>query len=413
MQVGCGVSATDMASVSSLQGEQLSSDQSAVSPFTKKLEEIMEEKSLTLEQVYNCDETGLCYRMLPDKTLAKKSEKGAKGMKKQKDRVTLMACANATGSHKLPLVFIHKSKNPRCFKHVNQSALPVKYSSQRSAWMDTAIFTKWFHEEFVPSVKKHLTNRGLAPKALLLLDNAPSHPDITKLVSHDKQISAMFLPANTTSLIQPMDQGVLENLKKRYKKSLLRKLIMADEEGLSMITFVKGINIKDVVYMIADAWNDVLSSTLCKSWFKLLGSNISKNPQTSDSNASDSADLSESCESIAKQLDSSLTSEDIAEWLAADSEDPGYQYATDEEIIQQVLQGTISEESDSEEDEDGPSPLTCTHGEAASMLDTALQWYEQQKEATSTSLMVLKGVRDLACQKRNNNLRQRTLESYV
>ncbi len=45
--------------------------------------------------------------MLPDKTLAAKDEAKARGMKKQKDRVTLMAYSNASGSHILPLVFIH------------------------------------------------------------------------------------------------------------------------------------------------------------------------------------------------------------------------------------------------------------------------------------------------------------------
>ncbi len=32
-------------------------------------------------------------------------------MKKQKERVTLMAYSIASGSHKLPFVFIHKAEN--------------------------------------------------------------------------------------------------------------------------------------------------------------------------------------------------------------------------------------------------------------------------------------------------------------
>lgn len=38
------------------------------------------------------------------------------------------------------------------------------------------IFLDWFHKEFVPSVKMHMTEKGLPIKALLLLDNAPAHP---------------------------------------------------------------------------------------------------------------------------------------------------------------------------------------------------------------------------------------------
>lgn len=120
-------------------------------------------------------------------------------MKKQKDRVTLMACSNASGSHKLPLVFIHKSKNPRCFKHLNKSALPVKYYSQCNAWMDYEIFKKWFEDEFVPEVKKHLKDRGLEPKALLLMDNAPSNSDNSVLVCSEKKITATFLTSKHNS----------------------------------------------------------------------------------------------------------------------------------------------------------------------------------------------------------------------
>ena len=52
----------------SLQGEKVPSDASAVEPFQNELQELMEREHLTLDQLYNCDETGLCYRMLLNKT---------------------------------------------------------------------------------------------------------------------------------------------------------------------------------------------------------------------------------------------------------------------------------------------------------------------------------------------------------
>ena len=160
----------------------------APDPFREKLSKIMEEERLSLEQIYNCGETGLYYRMLPEKTLAARSGKEAPGMKNSKERVTLMACSNATSSHKLPLMFIGKAQKPRCFKDVNMSALPVRYYTQKSAWVNFTIFADWFQEELVPSVKKHLSQMGVAIKALLLLDNAPSHPDESALQSSGKCI---------------------------------------------------------------------------------------------------------------------------------------------------------------------------------------------------------------------------------
>ena len=52
-----------------LQGEKLSADATGINPFKRKLQEVMEKDGLTLEQIYNCDETGLYYRMLPEKLL--------------------------------------------------------------------------------------------------------------------------------------------------------------------------------------------------------------------------------------------------------------------------------------------------------------------------------------------------------
>ena len=52
-------------------------------------------------------------------------------------------------------------------------------------------FYEWFHNHFVPAVTKHLKEKGIAVKALLLPDNAPSHPDATTLVSKDGNIKAL------------------------------------------------------------------------------------------------------------------------------------------------------------------------------------------------------------------------------
>ena len=49
----------------------------------------------------------------------------------------------------------------------------------------TEIFTDWFYHYFIPDVKKHLTDHGLPAKALLLLDNAPAHPEAGSLISDD------------------------------------------------------------------------------------------------------------------------------------------------------------------------------------------------------------------------------------
>ena len=122
-------------------------------------------------------------------------------------------CANASGTHRLPLMLINKSQKPRCFKHMDMNNLPVHYYAQNKSWMDSRLFTEWFHNRFVPSVRIFCRCRGLEEKVLLLLDNAPSHPSSASLQSEDGKIKTLFLPPNTTSIIQPIDQGVLDLMK--------------------------------------------------------------------------------------------------------------------------------------------------------------------------------------------------------
>ena len=131
----------------------------------------------TADQVYNCHKTSLCYKMLPDRTLATKTDSHKrKGFKKRKDRVTLLFCVNKSGSHKVRPLMIGKSKFPRCFHHVNMKALPFEYTNSKNAWMNSSIFEDWFHKTFVPAVRAHLRKLKQEEKALLLLDNCPAHP---------------------------------------------------------------------------------------------------------------------------------------------------------------------------------------------------------------------------------------------
>lgn len=102
----------------------------------------------------------------------------------------------------MKLLLIGQSKNPRAFKQVSKNALPVKYSNQKSGWMSSDIFKNWFFGEFVPKVEKFLEKKQLPRKAILLLDNAPTHPSEDEL--RDGEIKTMFLPPNVTSICQPI-----------------------------------------------------------------------------------------------------------------------------------------------------------------------------------------------------------------
>ncbi|GBN22532.1 Jerky -like [Araneus ventricosus] len=66
----------------SIVGEKLSSDIEAGNSFIAELQDLIVKENLTADQIYNCDETGLCWRALPTKTLAAENEAVVLGQKK-------------------------------------------------------------------------------------------------------------------------------------------------------------------------------------------------------------------------------------------------------------------------------------------------------------------------------------------
>lgn len=132
-------------------GEKLSSQPELVNPFTIELSETIKKFDLTEHQIYNADETGLYWKLLPDKTYVALSEKTAPGLKIAKQRITFLGCVNASGSHKLTPLLIGKAKSPRAFKNFDN---PVIYRNTKNAWMTQEIFKNWFFKQFVPEVRK-------------------------------------------------------------------------------------------------------------------------------------------------------------------------------------------------------------------------------------------------------------------
>lgn len=130
-----------------IHGESLSVDSEAANLFKENIKLIIEDGDYDFNNVYNADETGLYWKVLPSKSLASRHEEIAPGFKSSKQRITVMLCANVTGSHKLPLLIIGKAKKPRCFKGV--VTLPVIYKNHKHSWMDMKIFTEWYDKVFV------------------------------------------------------------------------------------------------------------------------------------------------------------------------------------------------------------------------------------------------------------------------
>ena len=112
---------------------------------------------------------------------------------------------------------IGKANKPRYFKGVRN--LSCRYRAQRKSWMTVELF-----EERLRQLDRKFSAANR--KIILIIDNCTTHLHVEQLNS----IELIFLPPNTTSHTQPMDQGIIRALKAKYRSLVVRKRIAALEK---------------------------------------------------------------------------------------------------------------------------------------------------------------------------------------
>lgn len=235
-------------------GESKATEQEPVNDFVEKLPEII--AGYKPEDIANCDETALFFRAIPRKTLHKKGEK-CHGGKHSKERLSILLCFFADGKFEKPLV-IGRSQNPRCFKSINKRNLPVSWYANKKAWMTGTIM-----EKFLIQLNKKMVIQKR--KILLFLDNASSHPNL-KL----SNVQLVFLPPNTTSKTQPLDQGIINAIKVQYRKRVLKRLICKIDTATNISDLVKGVTFLDAISWLKESIES-LKETVVPNCFRKAG----------------------------------------------------------------------------------------------------------------------------------------------
>lgn len=401
-------------------GEKLSSDVNAITPFQEKFRAVVLEMDLTKEQVYNADESASFWRALPDRTWVHSQEKSAPGRKISKDRVTFMPCCNAEGTHKLPLLVLGKSKTPRVFKNAE---LPVVYKASSKGWMTRPVFMEWFKTCFIPCVKKFLTDVNRPKKALLLIDNAPSHPPEEE-INFDPDFRVMFLPPNCTAVLQPMDQNLIQNIKVGYRKRLLNQVI--SNEGADIVKMLKEYNLKDAVDNLDLAWKSISLKNIQKSWGALwtepiCGTEELEDPESHEDNLplselrkrlcvvneSDLKAITDSLNIIDPEND--LSSNDIMQWATGEKDTIVDQI--EEDIINEAIVNKDQQNESGESDIEGEIVQRVKHGDAARSLSLSIQWAEEN-DFPVQDILLLKRLKEKAFELAKNRSIQTKLDAF-
>lgn len=316
------------------------------------------------DDIFNMDETGLFFKDTTRSTFFKKGEK-CSGGKRSKQRLTVALCASMTGEKLKPLV-IGKAQKPRCFGALNVASLPVKYCANPKAWMLTPVMVDWLQ-----SLDRMMKAQNR--KILLLLDNAPVHPKITL-----QNVKLQFLPANTTSILQPMDAGIIQTLKLKYRTRQLQHVITQMDKHLDKTgcQVLRDITVLDAIYWVAGSWREVQQDTIIKCFAKcgftpeVLSSQDVGAADAVGTNDCDT-DLEDSYPLVFHKAARELFGCELGELLEIDQKfDTCDNSMTDwDRPAQEILSEAQTVLDAESEDEDTPPPPEVTTNEARECID--------------------------------------------
>ena len=238
------------------QGESVSADHKEAKAFINgRLQEL--KKKFPPERRWNCDEAGLYIRCMPDKGFVPGELKNSNaGAKLPKTRISTLVACNEVGV-KRRLLVIGTAKNPRGFPKDHKN-LPCDYDFSKKAWMNGLIWTRWLKQ-----LDREFRLRG--EHHLMLVDNCPAHCPVELT-----NITLEFLPANTTSLIQPCDGGIIKCLKGHYRRLLAQRInsYMEAEDNVNASDLTKRIKVIDALHLLKAAWDLVTPETIRNCWKK-------------------------------------------------------------------------------------------------------------------------------------------------
>lgn len=190
---------------------------------------------------------------MPSRTFIYKDQTKVRGFKAYKDRVTSVMFGNTEG-------FLLKV----CPYLQNQEPLPVHWMHNNKGWITNQLTSDWFHECFILQVKLYFTENGLVLNVHFLMNNVEGH---VHDLSYDG-VQIEFLPPNTTSLIEPMNQGVIRAFKALYTRNTLQHLIegMDLEENFSLKQYWRHHTIATCLKNIQTTLKDMKVKTMKFSW---------------------------------------------------------------------------------------------------------------------------------------------------
>lgn len=227
-------------------------------------------KRLVPHQVFHCDIIDIDVSTMPCKIYSYRQGYSFISHKRKTTQLTLMACTNASGSMKLPLMILGLHKEGKLAKSGNQNAnklLPFYYHNRDFAGMDLANYSAWLNQYCVPHMKYFLGHNTHSQESVLMIDQA-SRLEAAKYFSFN-QMHIVTLPDELNHYIDQVSLKLMAHF-----RNLIKEKLGCDESDPSYKTqlsnFSNPLDYRDIVLLLHQAWARVSAEEIRDCWQKMF-----------------------------------------------------------------------------------------------------------------------------------------------
>uniref|UniRef100_G3UNH8 Major centromere autoantigen B n=1 Tax=Loxodonta africana TaxID=9785 RepID=G3UNH8_LOXAF len=211
----------------------------ASSPSTWEEQQPSVVEGYASQDVFSAIETSLWYDFLPDQAAGLCGSDGRE--RRATQRLSVLLCANADGSEKLPPLVAGKSAKPRA----GQGGL-CDYTANSKGGVTSQVLAKYL---------KALDARMAAEsrRVLLLAGRMAAQSLDTSNLRH---VQLAFFPSGT---VQPLERGVVQQVKGHYRQAMLLKAMAAlESQDPSRLQ----LGLMEALHFVAAAWQAVQPSDI-------------------------------------------------------------------------------------------------------------------------------------------------------
>jgi len=136
--------------------------------------------------------------------------------------------------------------------------------------MTSTLFQQW-----IESFDTSLLKKG--KKVRLLLDDCSAHKVEDSAL---KCIELAYLSPNTTSSVQPLDQGIIKNFKHHYRWQMLQKIVLTidSNEDIPATEVARSLSVLSAINFVSAFWTDVSKESIQNCFFRGLTPAVSDEP---------------------------------------------------------------------------------------------------------------------------------------